>query len=114
MKEPFAEIREQLREIRNFCGPFELKLNELQEQIADIRASLKSASSTDALIGDLDRQYLDLMGRVVRIEQALEAPPRQQAAAASPAPAHEDKGGSNGSATGIPVPGHQPPQKTDG
>ena len=71
MEDKFEEIRRQIHEIRNVCGPLELKLTDLQEQIAELRTLLKRVESNSST-----KLLEDLMDRVMRVEQDLKNPRR--------------------------------------
>ena len=89
LPEVFEELRKQIHEIRNFCGPFDLKLSVNEQQIAEhrrlVNQRLENAESRMfATLLVLD----DLVERVSWIESVLRIPPRPEH---TPLPVREDK-----------------------
>ena len=101
MQDVFQEIREQIHEIRNLVGPFDLKLSALDHQISASRvffeektAALESRVASrlnqqDMKIADLLDGQSQLSERIRRLEQTLETPAKPEKSAA--APVREDK-----------------------
>ena len=104
MREVFEEIREQIHELRNLVGPFDLKLSNLDHQIAVSRtffeekaAALESkvqatsfrVDQHDGKIADLMTGQEDLSERIKRLELTLNIPVK--AGKSKAAPVHEDK-----------------------
>jgi hypothetical protein len=89
MQDKLEDIQQQFHEFRNLLGHLDLAVRDLERQLADVRLTLEH--------------------RIERIELALKLPP--ESVRKEPLPAHQDKAGNGGSATGIPdsTTGHQPP-----
>ena len=101
MREVFEEIREQIHEIRNLIGPFDLKLSNLDHQITvsrvlfeertaalETRVSLKLGQQ-DVKIADILAGHEQLSERINRLELTLNVP--EKPGKGKTAPAHEDK-----------------------
>lgn len=93
MQDTFQEIRQQIYEIRNQCAPLELRLTNLEEQMAELRACIARVEAT--LSADsfnsktLEREAADLRERVACIEVERQFP--RKSAPAIALPAREDK-----------------------
>jgi hypothetical protein len=101
MQEVFKEIREQIHDIRNLIGPFDLKLSALDHQISATRAFYeeKMAALESRVTSRFDRQDLKiadlltgqslLSERIKRLELAFD--PLAKSDKVKTAPVHEDK-----------------------
>jgi len=110
MQDVFHEIREQIHEIRNLIGPFDLKLSALDHQISASRAFFeeKTAALESRVNSRIDRQDIkiadlldgqsQLSERIKRLELTMEMPAKPEKGTA--APVREDKA----------TPGALPPQ----
>ena len=99
MQDVFQEIREQIHDIRNLVGPFDLKLSALDHQITASRvffeektAALESRMSLrldhqDVKIADILADQKQLSERMNRLELVLELPKK----GGKTAPVREDK-----------------------
>jgi hypothetical protein len=91
------EIREQIHEIRNFLGPMDIKLDNLDHQITKSRLIFESrASAVESLIAEQSLKIADHSTeigrhseRLRRIEMFLKMPLELENPA--PGPVHQDK-----------------------
>ncbi|HTR41841.1 MAG TPA: hypothetical protein VMH87_09525 [Pseudomonadales bacterium] len=109
MKTEFEQIREQIHEIRNFLGPLDIKLENLDHQISKSRLSFETRaaelesritmnSSEIALHSEQIRQIQIFLKMPAIAQSAQSVPVKDNRAAAA---VHEDKQN----------PGELPPQK---
>ena len=108
MKTEFEQIREQIHEIRNFLGPLDIKLENLDHQVSKSRVTFETkAAELESRIA-MNSSDIALHSEQIRqIQTFLKMPALAQSAssaenrAAAPAPVHEDRKN----------PGELPPQK---
>ena len=101
MQDVFHEIREQIHEIRNLIGPFDLKLSALDHQISASRAFFeeKTAALESRVTSRLDRQDIKIADLLVGQSQMSERIKRLELTLGTPAqlekgtvaPVREDK-----------------------
>ena len=109
MKTEFEQIREQIHEIRNFLGPLDIKLENLDHQVSKSRLSLETkAAELESRIARNSSEIALLSEQIRQIQTLLKMPVVSQSAHSSStvenraaAPVHEDKQN----------PGDIPPQK---
>ena len=99
MKTEFEQIREQIHEIRNFLGPLDIKLENLDHQVSKSRLSFETKaaeleskiamnSQDIAVNSEQIRQIQIFLKMPVAIQSAQSASSAENRAAA---PVHEDK-----------------------
>ena len=80
MQTTFGEMRKQIRDIRNFLGPFQSKLASLDQQVAEMGVSIGSVRSTllaaSSRMDDRRLKLAFLLARVELIEMELKIPQR--------------------------------------
>lgn len=99
MKTEFEQIREQIHEIRNFLGPLDIKLENLDHQVSKSRLSFETKAaelesriamnaSEIALLSEQIRQIQNFLKMPVAAQSIQNASSAENRAAA---PVHEDK-----------------------
>jgi chromosome segregation ATPase len=96
MHNSFDEIHEQIHEIRNLMGPYEFKLDELEDKISTNQRSFEAKisgleskiSEQAAEASKLTDRNTELLERISWIELALKVPQKPEK---PPSPVHVDK-----------------------
>lgn len=104
MRDLFDEIREQIHEIRNLIGPFDLKMANLEHQISANRIAFEARmgvfeSKLTANTSQLNEQGLTvsrLLNEVAQLSERVKllefsSKAHQQTGIGNPAPVREDK-----------------------
>jgi hypothetical protein len=96
LKTEFEQIREQIHEIRNFLGPLDIKLENLDQQVSKSRQSFETkAAELESRIAMNSSEIALLSEQIRQIQNLLKIPVMARNASSgenrAAAPVHEDK-----------------------